>query len=300
MRRPITAGFDGSEESRAALAWAAREAVRRDLALRVVHVWRFEPYEAAGAADRDAQERWVRDAVGEAVRSVAGRHPNLSVATDVVEGDTVETLVAAAADAEILVLGSSGHGAVVGFLVGSVGQQVIAAAARPVVLVRADDKPAAEVAGREVVVGQHGDPEDSAAALRFAFEIAAARGATVRVVRAWALPPVFAYSPGSLKLLDEAGGLEPFEKKALAAAVEPLRKLFPDVHVVEHVEMGSAGQVLLSVSGRAQLLVVGRRAHRTAVGARIGSVAHAMLHHAGCPVAVVPHVRERHVREPGV
>jgi nucleotide-binding universal stress UspA family protein len=62
------------------------------------------------------------------------------------------------------------------------------------------------------------------------------------------------------------------------------------VPVVEHVEMGSAGQVLLSVAATgAQLMVVGRRAHRTDVGARIGSVAHGVLHHAGCPVAVVPH-----------
>ena len=53
--------------------------------------------------------------------------------------------------------------------------------------------------------------------------------------------------------------------------------------------MGSAGQVLLSVTARAQLMVVGRRARRTAVGARIGSVAHGVLHHADCPVAVVPH-----------
>ena len=111
----------------------------------------------------------------------------------------------------------------------------------------------------------------------------------MRAVRAWTLPPVFAYSPGSLKLLDEAGGLEPYEKKALAAALQPWRERFPDVPVVEHVEMGSAGQVLLSLSGRAQLLVVGRRADRSAVGARIGSVAHAVMHHAPCPVAVVPH-----------
>jgi nucleotide-binding universal stress UspA family protein len=200
-----------------------------------------------------------------------------------------DTLVAAAADAETLVLGSRGHGRIVGFLLGSVGQQVIAAATRPVVLVRAGDQPSSEAAGREIVVGQQGDPEDSAEALRFAFETAAARGATVRVVRAWNLPPVFAYSPGSLKLLDEAGGLEPYEKKSLAAAVRPWRERFPDVAVEEHVEMGSASQVLLSVAGTAQLMVVGRRAHRTAVGARIGSVAHGMLHHADCPVAVVPH-----------
>ncbi|WP_405965160.1 universal stress protein [Streptomyces sp. NBC_00723] len=289
MTVPITAGVDGTDESLAALAWAAREAVRRDLELRVVHAWRFQPNAAADVADRDAQERWVRDSVREAVATVAERHPALSVTTDVQEGSPVETLVAAAADAELLVLGSRGHGPVVGFLLGSVGQQVIAEAARPVVLVRAGDKPSSEVAGHEIVVGQHGEPEDSAPALRFAFETAAARGAGIRAVRAWTLPPVFAYSPGSLKLADDAGGLEPYERKALAAALEPWRERFPDVPVVEHVEMGSAGQVLLSVSGRAQLMVVGRRAHRTAVGARIGSVAHGVLHHADCPVAVVPH-----------
>ena len=289
MTGPITAGVDGTDESVAALAWAAREAVRRDLELRVVHAWRFQPNAAQDVADRDAQERWVRDAAERAVAEIAERHPGLAVVTDVREGGPVETLVAAAAEAELLVLGSRGHGPVVGFLLGSVGQQVIAEAARPVVLVRAGDRASAEAGGREIVVGQQGEPEDSAPALRFAFETAAARGASVRVVRAWTLPPVFAYSPGSLKLLDEAGGLEPYEKKALAEALQPWRERFPGVHVVEHVEMGSAGQVLLSVSGRAQLMVVGRRAHRTAVGARIGSVAHGVLHHADCPVAVVPH-----------
>ncbi|MGX5207429.1 universal stress protein [Streptomyces violaceus] len=292
MTRPITAGVDGSQESLAALAWAAREAVRRGLALRVAHVWRVqspEVIESAITGDADSQAERVHSAVTEAVRTVTERQPDLDVTADVVEGPAVDTLVAAAADAELLVLGSRGHGPIVGFLLGSVGQQVIAGAARPVVLVRAGDEPSAEAAGREIVVGQQGDPEDSADALRFAFETAAARGATVRVVRAWTLPPVFAYSPGSLKLLDEAGGLEPYEKKALAAAVRPWRERFPDVPVTEHVEMGSAGQVLLSVAGTAQLMVVGRRAHRTAVGARIGSVAHGVLHHADCPVAVVPH-----------
>jgi nucleotide-binding universal stress UspA family protein len=290
MTRPITAGIDGTEESLAALGWAAREAVRRGTALRVVHAWRFEPYEGIDAGDRDTQAGWARDATTEAVRAVVGRHPELDVSTDVLEGGSVDVLVAAAADAELLVLGSRGHGPVVGFLLGSVGQQVIAEASRPVVLVRSGDQATAEAAGREIVVGQEGDPQDSAAALRFAFETAAARSATVRAVRAWTLPPVFAYSPGSLKLLDEAGGLEPYEKKALASALTPWREQFPDVPVVEHVEMGSAGQVLLSVTARAQLMVVGRRARRTAVGARIGSVAHGVLHHADCPVAVVPHL----------
>ncbi|MGW4273759.1 universal stress protein [Streptomyces seoulensis] len=289
MTRPITAGVDGTEESLAALAWAGREAVRRGLPLRVVQAWTFETHDAFDLGDRDTQRDRVRDRLATTARDLAGRHPELTVTADAVEDDAVDALLAAAADAETLVLGSRGKGPLVGFLVGSVGQQVIARATRPVVLVRAGDEPAAEAAGREIVVGQHGAPEDSAETLRFAFEAAAARGATVRAVRAWTLPPVFAYSPGSLKLLDEAGGLEPYEKKALADALQPWRERFPDVPVVEHVELGSAGQVLLSTADRAQLLVVGRRARRTAVGARIGSVAYGVLHHAGCPVAVVPH-----------
>ncbi|MGW0413143.1 universal stress protein, partial [Streptomyces collinus] len=135
MTRPITAGVDGTEESLAALDWAAREAVRRGLPLRVVHVWRYE--ESLAAADRDTQLGWVSEGVREAVRTVSGRHPGLEVAVDVVEDGAARALAGAAAGAEMLVLGSRGHGRVVGFLVGSVGQHVIAETARPVVLVRA-------------------------------------------------------------------------------------------------------------------------------------------------------------------
>ncbi|MGW3662343.1 universal stress protein [Streptomyces sp. NPDC005141] len=289
MTHPITVGVDGSPESRAALAWAGREAVRRGVALRVVYAWHWPPHDMVGGGDREEQALWARDMAEDAARSVGDRHGDLRVTADVLDGDAVEALLAVAAETGTLVLGSRGYGAFVGFLLGSVGQRVISEAPCPVVLVRAEDRPEAEAGGREIVVGQQGGPEDGAAGLRFAFETAAARGATVRAVRAWSLPPVFAYSPASLKLLDEAGGLEPYEKKALAEALQPWRERFPGVPVVEHVEMGSAGQVLLSLSGQAQLMIVGRRAERSAVGVRIGSVAHAVIHHAPCPVAVVPH-----------
>jgi len=280
MTRPITVGADGSAESLAALHWAAREAVRRTLPLRIVHAW-----EKSEKEDRAAD---AREALARTAGEVTGRHPGLTVTTDLLDGGPVDALIAAAAEAETLVLGSRGHGAIVGFLLGSVGQQVIAEATRPVVLVRAGDRAESEAAGREIVVGQQGGPDDSAAVLRFAFGEAAARGAALRVVRAWSLPTVFTYSPGSLALADEAGGLEPYEKKALAEALHPWIERFPDVPVTRHVEMGSAGEVLLSLATRAQLMVVGRRARRSAVGSRIGSVAHAVVHHAPSPVVVVP------------
>ncbi|MHC5260226.1 universal stress protein [Streptomyces sp. UC4497] len=290
MTRPITAGVDGSPESTAAAAWAAREAVRRGLPLRLVHVGEPAPDSLVLAADESALTQWAGDLLADVEQEIAERHPGLAVTTDVLDGDgAAESLLAAARDGEALVLGSRGHGVIVGFIVGSVGQQVIAKAERPVVLVRADDVAPAEASGRDVIVGQEGEPEDSAAAMEFAFTTAQARGVAVRAVRAWSLPPVFSYSPSSFALLDEAGGMEPYEKKALGAALDPWRERFPDVPVKEHVEIGSAGQVLLSVAPEAQLLVVGRRARRTAIGSRIGSVAHAVLHHAPCPVAVIPH-----------
>ncbi|WP_156724899.1 universal stress protein [Streptomyces apocyni] len=288
MTRAVTVGVDGSPESLAAADWAAGEASLRGVPLRIVHAWLWQPLDVPIVQDHETQAKAARAVLREAEIHVTDRHPGLSVTSAVVTDTAVSALLAEAERCEMLVLGSRGHGALVGFLLGSCGQQVIAAATRPVVSVRARDKDAPKPERGEVVVGQQGTPEDSGAVLGFAFEAAAARGAAVRAVRAWSPPPLYAYSPGYLRLVDEAGGLEPFEKKALAEALAPWRKRFPDVSVTEHVEIGSAGQVLLSAAPRARLLVVGRRVRRSPVGPRIGSVAHAALHHATCPVAVVP------------
>ena len=289
MARAITAGVDGSPESLAAADWAAAEASLRGLPLRIVHAWSWQPLDVPVVQDRETQSASAKAILRGVEAFVAGRYPNLTVTTQVVEDTAVSALLGEAERSEMLVIGSRGHGALLGFMLGSYGQQVIAATTRPIVSVRAGDGPAREEETGEVVVGQQGTPEDSDAVLGFAFEAAAARGAALRVVRAWSLPPVYAYSPASMYLADQAGGLEPFEKKALAEALAPWRKRFPDVPVIESVEMGSAGQLLLSAASRARLLVVGRRVRRSPVGTRIGSVAHAALHHAPCPVAVVPH-----------
>ncbi|MFB6624120.1 universal stress protein [Streptomyces sp. NPDC056374] len=288
MSREIVAGVDGSPESLAAADWAAREALHRDLPLRLAHAWRWEPIDLPLVQDRASQERVADTVLREAEATIGQRHPKLTITAEVLTDTPVAALLGTAERAEMLVIGSRGHGAVAGFLLGSYGQQIIADATRPVVAVRSRDGDPAEPPTGHVLVGQLGDPEDSAAALGFAFATAAARGASVRAVRAWSLPALYAYSPASMRLADEAGGLVPYEEKSLREALAPWRERYPDVPVTEHVELGSAGQVLLSASGAAQLLVVGRRAKRGAVGPRIGSVAHAALHLAPCPVAVVP------------
>ncbi|MFD8643795.1 universal stress protein [Streptomyces zaomyceticus] len=288
MSREIVAGVDGSPESVAAADWAAREALHRSLPLRLAHAWRWEPIDLPLVQDRATQERAAEAVLREAESTIADRYPDVTLTAEVLLDTPVTALLGTEERAEMLVIGSRGHGAVAGFLLGSYGRQIIASATRPVVAVRSRDGEPAEPPTGHVLVGQLGSPEDSAATLGFAFETAAARGASVRAVRAWSLPPLYAYSPASMRLADEAGGLVPYEEKALREALAPWRERYPDVPVTEHVELGSAGQVLLSASGAAQLLVVGRRARRGAVGGRIGSVAHAALHLAPCPVAVVP------------
>ncbi|MFC8277655.1 universal stress protein [Streptomyces sp. NPDC057271] len=289
MSRGIVAGVDGSPESLAAADWAAREAVHRGLALRLVHAWRPQPFDLPLTQDPVHQEHLADKVVRGAESTIASRFPGLALTAEVLPDAPVAALLSTEERAEMLVIGSRGYGAVAGFLLGSHGQQIIAGTTRPVVAVRAHggEEPAPE--GGEIVVGQLGGPDDSAPALGFAFATAAARGASVRAVRAWSLPSLYAYSPGSMALADEAGGLVPYEEKALREALAPWRERYPEVRVTEQVEIGSAGEVLLSSSGDARLLVVGRRARRGAIGPRIGSVAHAALHLAPCPVAVVPH-----------
>lgn len=289
MSREIVAGVDGSPESLAAADWAAREAEYRGLPLRLVHAWRWEPLDLPLAQDPAVQQKAARDLLRQAETEVSENHPDRPLTAQVLGDTPVAALLETARDADLLVIGSRGHGPLMGFILGSYAQQIIAASPVPVVAVRSPDGRPADPATGEIVVGQTGSPEDSAPALKVAFETAAAHGATVRAVRAWSLPPLFAFSPGSLRLADEVGGLVPYEEKALREALAPWRERHPDVPVVEHVEMGSAGQVLLSQAGSAHLLVVGRRARRGALGRRIGSVAHAALHLAPCPVAVAPH-----------
>ncbi|WP_413761377.1 universal stress protein [Streptomyces sp. MMBL 11-3] len=79
------------------------------------------------------------------------------------------------------------------------------------------------------------------------------------------------------------------KEHALVAALRPWCGKFPDVTVTETVVEGRPGRELVWASARAAPVVVGHRARGTRPGTHVGAVAQAVLHHAGCPVAVVPH-----------
>ncbi|MFC5173246.1 universal stress protein [Streptomyces mutomycini] len=289
MPGTITVGLDGTEHALAAADWAAQEAVRRGTDLRLVHAWVWHPTDTAYVGDRASEERTLRTMLSEAESRVAEAHPALDVSTELLVDDPVPALVAEAARAGMLVLGSRGYGTLAGYLIGSVSLHVLRMTERPVVMVRGtgQDATVRQPAG-DVVVGVQDADEAGGAVIDFAFAAASERGTSLRAVYAWSIPTVLLWSPGSMWLAEQEGGLEPLHRQILADALSPWREKYPEVDVVEHVEAGTAAEVLLSHSDRAGLLVVGRRTHDTGLR-RLGPVTHAALHHARCAVAVVPH-----------
>lgn len=289
MIRPITVGLDGSPESLAAADWAAREAQRRDLPLHLVHAWIWQPHDVPVTQDLDTQKRWALRILRQAEEELRGRHPELTVSAEQISETAAEVLLGQAEKAQMLVLGSSGHGAIAGFLLGSVGHQVLARANGPVVMVRANARSAAKHDGREVVVGIDDLGDSAAPMLECAFDAAASRRTALRAVHVPSLPPLYGYGPAVGRPAGQEGGITGQAERALSKVLEPWREKYPQVPVAHTVDLARPSGVVLQAATEAGLVVVGRRVHRPALGMRIGPVAHAVLHHAAAPVAVVPH-----------
>ncbi|MHC5262713.1 universal stress protein [Streptomyces sp. UC4497] len=300
MYRNVTVGLDGSAESRAAAEWAAREAELRGLPLKLVHVWEPvpDPIAQAPLLGPETHRHWTERIPRENVDGLRLRHPRVDVTSEQVAGKPADVLVEAAKHTELLVLGSRGLSGLAGFLVGSVGQVVIGHTETPVVLVRAGEQasdehvmdpsgiPSAATAYRPVVLGLDTDSPDDAV-MAFAFEEAARRGTALHAVNSWNLPPYYVYGP--------TAGIEPDDEvlrqksAELAETLRPWREKHPNVEVLEISRSGSPVQHIVAATREASLVVVGRRVRRAQVGAHIGPVTHAVLHHAAAPVAVVAH-----------
>ncbi|MFF1273349.1 universal stress protein [Streptomyces marokkonensis] len=300
MTRTITVGLDGSAESRAAAEWAAREAVLRELPLRLLHVRRPDPGPAGEPSPHGAGSRvdWSEQMLRKTAEGLRQRHPGVEVTHERIDGMPYEALIKAAEDAELLVLGSRGLGGLGGFLVGSVGFVVVAHAEQPVVLVRAGAQaadehepdpagvPSAATHYRPVLLGLDAD-RPHASVIEFAFAEAARRDTTLRVVHGWALPPYYVY--GLAAAPEAYHGVAQEEAGKLTQVLAPWREKFPQVEVVEESFGGSPSIRLVEASAESSLVVVGRRARRNPLGAHIGSIAHAVMHHGTAPVAVVAH-----------
>ncbi|MFF2145791.1 universal stress protein [Kitasatospora sp. NPDC058190] len=291
MSHSVVVGIDGSAQSAAAAEWAAREAHRNGLALRMVLVAGGE----VDALDRDlGGSSELPGPVAEIRDRIRAELPDLAVSCEIIPGNPAHALAAASRRAALLVLGSRGLGGFTGLLVGSVGLRAASRTDCPVVLVRAGsdggtgtDGPAA--APGPVVVGVEGDrPCD--AVLAFAFRHAAGTGARLRVMesRNTFHGPYTTEAPVGAREIGES--LAAAEQVRLQDALSRWRDKFPEVRTTAEVCPWSPSRMLVEASRTASLVVLGRRApQHPMAGPRLGAVAQSVLHHAHGPVAVVPH-----------
>jgi nucleotide-binding universal stress UspA family protein len=267
-----------------AAEWAAREAVRRNVPMRIV---------SAPAPPPRMPSPYVPGAtVANALRAMAARSLGLAIerAEEVAQGLTIETgllsgLPSAAVtgcghDASMLVLGARGSGGFGAMMLGSVSRHCAAHAPCPVVIVREETN----AVQREVTVGIR-DPEDAQGALAFAFEEAALRGAELLVVHSWAwIPPSLGAGPGSLPGPEVMAAAVRGQLEDMLAA---WREKYPTVKAVTDVMHAHPGRALASLSARSDLVVIGRH-----TGLSLGSIRNVVLGHAHGPVAIVPSMQQ--------
>ena len=141
----IVVGVDGSESSRGALMWALAEASARSDNLRVVCAWDIGPptFTAMGFGPVPAgvlrtYERAAEQTVAGLLESYAQAVDGIVVERSIMHGSPADVLIEAAKDAELLVVGSHGHGAAAALFLGSVSIRCAQLASCPVVIVRND------------------------------------------------------------------------------------------------------------------------------------------------------------------
>ncbi|MFC9080200.1 universal stress protein [Streptomyces sp. NPDC057062] len=287
MTLPIVVGVDGSEPSLRAVDWAADEAALRGAPLRLVYASLWERYEGQSLTDdltKPSERVRAEDIVATGAQRAQLRAPDVKISTEVLREEPEYTLVRESRDASLLVTGIRGRSGIAEALLGSVSLTVAGHAHCPMVVVRGNhDTRARSAAHGRVVVGV-GEKPTGSAAVRFAFEEARRRGVPVDAVRAWRCP---AYETTDHPLLaGEPARLH--EQQAVEALKAAFQSAPSDIESHSHTVEGYARNVLVSASHDAGLLVVGARRRLGHFGLQLGRVAHGVLHHSTCPVAVVP------------
>lgn len=287
MDLPIVVGVDGSEPSLRAVDWAADEAALRGVPLRLVYAWLWERYEGAALADelgRSSERVRAQDIVETAAARAHRRQADVKVSTGTLSEEPEYALVRESRSASLLVTGTRGRSSVTEALLGSVSLTVAGHAHCPMVLVRGnhDNQVRPRTHGR-IVVGV-GERPTTPAAVRFAADEARRREAVLDVVRAWRCPAH--ESPDHPLLAGEPARM--YEQHAVEVLDKALHDVPADVETSRRAVEGHARNVLADASRGADLLVIGAERRDRHFGLQLGRVAHGVLHHSACPVAIVP------------
>lgn len=296
----IVVGIDGSDASRHALRFALRTAERRRATLDAVLVHHRPPFvdvplygiPAMTPGSADLAEKQARATLDRVLddESAGGRHRAVPVDRLVVEGAAAPTLLRIARGADLLVVGTSGRG----WLLGSVSHHCVTHAACPVAVVPVPREGAPpRRADAPVVVGVDGS-DGSKTALAWAAAEATDLGAPLHVVL---VVPAVDAGWGFVDEPDAPSLPGPEETEAAAARRLDgflVGELSPGgLQVHAEVLAGRPAERLAEAAEEGALLVLGSRGLGDFRGMLLGSVSQRCVHHATGPVVVVPEPEQR-------
>jgi nucleotide-binding universal stress UspA family protein len=205
----------------------------------------------------------------------AGR--TISITSEVRVSPPVPALVEMSEEAELVVVGCTGRGAVARVLLGSVSSGVVHGAKCPVAVIHADGSSAARSERAPVVVVGIDCSPASERALAIAFDEASRRGVGLTALHAWS--DVAVYQLPWLEWKSEA-------ERSLAEYLAGWSERYPDVTVHRVIALDHPARALIEESDAAQLVVVGSHGHGGLTEALLGSVSNAVVHAAHAPVIV--------------
>jgi nucleotide-binding universal stress UspA family protein len=289
MNTTVAVGFDRTPWSESALHVAAREADRRGGSLIVITAYHWPmppgPWPPA-SVNTEANARKVAEEIAEYGAGQVRPHcPDLPIEPRAVAGYAGRVLAEAGRIADLLVVGNRGTGGFQGLRLGSTSLRALAGTCCPVIVVRGS----ALDAHQRVVAAVDID-QDCDAVLDFAFDEAARRRrAELTVMHIWDEPWIVSDGQQDPGTAEDIARIQREREERLAALVRSAGARYPAVHAFHQVGTGSAAGLLVDASQRADLLVTGAYRHAGGRhGLLLGPVTQALLHHAHCPVAVVP------------
>ncbi|WP_407840673.1 universal stress protein [Streptomyces sp. DSM 116496] len=280
----VTVGVDGSQSARVAALWAAKEAARRDRPLHIVYGSDTDGralYVSAETIDRiRVNGRTILD---DTAKAVSAEYPGLNVTTEFSRASAIDSLHRAGGLHGTVVVGNRGLGGFNSLMLGSVGLGTAAIAMTPVIVVRGID--GAEETG--TVLAAIRDEHDLLIA-RYAAREAELHKASLRLLHVWNV----LQSVGEVvSMLDGVNEIAGGHAETLRAVTDVVRGEFPDLEVRADAEKSiSVAGVLVEASRHADLLVMGGRRIPGALGLApsLGKATHSLLHHAHCPVLLIP------------
>jgi nucleotide-binding universal stress UspA family protein len=281
-------GVDDLEHSTQAVTAAAREAQIRGVPLWLVHAYHWiPPYGGVGDVSGGPMRDAVQVLLDEASALVRIHHPDLAVETAPVAGAAPQCLAEVCPEPSLLVVGGRGRGGFGGLMLGSVALRLMSHARVPVMVVRGDSG----TASARVLVGVDVDePVSGPELLDFTFREASARKAGLSAVHVWEGIRYLHLTVGrGQPAIDEFDAQMTDRGKRLDEVLAPWRARYPDVAVFPQLFASSLSRVLVESSRLTDLVVLGGRIRAEAhEGMRLGALAHSVLHHAHCPVVIVP------------